>query len=401
VSNPSVPLTRQELIERSGVDAPLVDRLVELRILAPDARGGFGPADVYRVRLIHACEAAGLGADAIGRAVAEGKLSLSYMDLPHYRFASLGTKTYRELAAQMGMPLDLALDLVASLTSRRPSPEDRIREDDEPIFPLLRLATTMLAPNAVLGTTRVYVDALRRITESEAALFENIVGSFQGQGLDFADAMDMANRFSAETSPLQELLILTLYRRQQERRWTETTVEQIEGVVEEMGLYRRPERPPAFAFVDLAGYTRMTDERGDEAGARLATNLAGIVDIVAGDQGGTPVKWLGDGVMVSFRDAESAVKATLRVVERAPEVGLPAHAGIAAGPVVIQDGDYFGRTVNMASRIAAAASAGQTLVTGLVAELARDSDLSFRQFGPVELKGFSERVPVYEAMPSA
>jgi adenylate cyclase len=82
-------------------------------------------------------------------------------------------------------------------------------------------------------------------------------------------------------------------------------------------------------------------------------------------------------------------------------VGLPAHAGDAAGPVVIQDGDYFGRTVNMASRIAAAASAGQGLVTGLVAELALDSDLAFRDVGPVELKGFSERVPVFEAMPSA
>ena len=70
-------------------------------------------------------------------------------------------------------------------------------------------------------------------------------------------------------------------------------------------------------------------------------------------------------------------------------------------PVAIPDADYFGRTVSMASRIAAAASAGQTLVTGLVAELARDSDLSFRQIGPVELKGFSERIPVYEAMPSA
>jgi hypothetical protein len=66
VSNPSVPLTRQELIERSGVDAPLVDRLVELQILAPDVRGGFGPADVRRLRLIHACEVAALGADAIG-----------------------------------------------------------------------------------------------------------------------------------------------------------------------------------------------------------------------------------------------------------------------------------------------------------------------------------------------
>jgi class 3 adenylate cyclase len=51
-------------------------------------------------------------------------------------------------------------------------------------------------------------------------------------------------------------------------------------------LYRRPERPPAFAFVDLAGYTRMTDKRGDEAGARLAADLAGIADTVAGAHDG-------------------------------------------------------------------------------------------------------------------
>jgi adenylate cyclase len=323
------------------------------------------------------------------------------MDLPHYRFAALADKTYRELAEDQGVPLDLALDLVGSLTFARPSPDDRIREDDEPIFPLLRLAARMLRPGALMRTTRVYVDALRRIAEAEATLFENsIVGSFEHQGLDFADAMEMANRFSAEVTPLQELLILTLYRRQQERRWTETTVERIEGVVEDMGLYRRPERPPTFAFVDLAGYTRLTDERGDEAGARLAAGLTGMVDRVASDHRGTPVKWLGDGVMVSFRDAEPAVRATLRIVERAPDVGLPAHAGIAAGPVVVQDGDYFGRTVNMASRIASGAEAGQTLVTRLVAELARGSELSFREVGPVELKGFSERIPVFEALAS-
>lgn len=253
MSNPQVSLSRQELGDRSGVDPQLIDRLVQLRILVPDVEGRFGPADVHRVRLIHACEEAGLGADAIARAMNEGQLSFSFMDMPHYRFATLGTKTYRELAEQHGLSLDLALDLVAALTSRRRSPEDRIREDDEPIFPLLRLGTTMLGPEAVLRTTRVYVDALRRIAEAEATLFEDyIVASFEKQGLGFAEAMEMASRFSAESIPLQELLILTLYRRQQERRWTETTVEEIEGVVEAMGLYRRPERPPAFAFVEPA-----------------------------------------------------------------------------------------------------------------------------------------------------
>jgi class 3 adenylate cyclase len=102
--------------------------------------------------------------------------------------------------------------------------------------------------------------------------------------------------------------------------------------------------------------------------------------------------------MISFRDPEPAVKATLQMVERAPEVGLPAHAGIAAGPVVVQDGDYYGRTVNLAARIAAGAGAGQTLVSGLVAELARHPELSFREIGPIELKGFADKIPVFEAL---
>ena len=73
-----------------------------------------------------------------------------------------------------------------------------------------------------------------------------------------------------------------------------------------------------------------------------------------------PVKWLGDGVMVYFREPAGAVLAALEMVEQLPEAGLPpAHVGVAAGPVVVQGGDYSGRTVNLAARIAAYARAGR------------------------------------------
>lgn len=86
-------------------------------------------------------------------------------------------------------------------------------------------------------------------------------------------------------------MLLALYRRQQERGWTEGIVELVERVIEESGSYRRPARPPAFTFVDLAGYTRITDERG-EAGARLAGEMSTMVERLAADHAGTPVKWL-------------------------------------------------------------------------------------------------------------
>ena len=105
-------------------------------------------------------------------------------------------------------------------------------------------------------------------------------------------------------------------------------------------------------FLDLVGYTRLTDERGDQAAADLAAALALLVDGSARVHGGWPVKWVGDGVMVYFREPTGAVLAALEMVEGLSATRLPqGHLGIAAGPVVGQGGDYFGRTVNLAARI--------------------------------------------------
>jgi class 3 adenylate cyclase len=153
------------------------------------------------------------------------------------------------------------------------------------------------------------------------------------------------------------------------------------------------------AFVDLAGYTRLTEERGDAAAAQAASVFAGIVEQEARTRGGTPVKWLGDGVMVAFREAGGAVGAALRLVEAVPVAGLPpAHVGIAAGRVVAYAGDYFGRTVNMAARLSAHASAGRVLVNEPTVDALRDDGgLRFTELGSLELKGFAEPVRVFEA----
>src|SRR5206468_5403694 len=119
---------------------------------------------------------------------------------------------------------------------------------------------------------------------------------------------------------------------------------------------------------DLSGYTRLTEQRGDAAAAALAEALAVLVERSAGGHGGVPVKWLGDGVMVHYREPAGAVRSALGLAGQLPQAGLPpAHVGVAAGPVVAQGGDYFGRTVNLAARIAAHAGAGQVLVSGSVA----------------------------------
>jgi adenylate cyclase len=76
-------------------------------------------------------------------------------------------------------------------------------------------------------------------------------------------------------------------------------------------------------FLDLTGYTRLTEERGDAAAAELAARLAGLVRRSALEHGGTPVKWLGDGVMFYFRAPAAAVLAAVEMVEVVGRHGLP------------------------------------------------------------------------------
>jgi adenylate cyclase len=105
-------------------------------------------------------------------------------------------------------------------------------------------------------------------------------------------------------------------------------------------------------FLDLVGDTRLTEERGDDAAAEIAANLAELTQRAARARGGLPVKWLGDGVMFS-QAAWRGGALGAEMAQEAPAAGLsPAHVGIHAGPIVVQDGDYFGRTANLAARIA-------------------------------------------------
>ena len=127
-------------------------------------------------------------------------------------------------------------------------------------------------------------------------------------------------------------------------------------------------------------------------------SLADLVEQVSLPHGGQPVKWLGDGVMFHFRRPGQAVVAALEMVERTPLAGLPpAHVGLHAGPVVFQDGDYFGRTVNLAARIAGHAGPGQVLVSDQVVAECPDGEVAFEPIGPVPLKGVADPVPLHRA----
>jgi adenylate cyclase len=189
-----------------------------------------------------------------------------------------------------------------------------------------------------------------------------------------------------------------MYHAHSEHTWMSNVVEAVEATLEKTGLHHSVSEPPAMTFLDLSGYTRLTEERGDEAAAAMASTLARLVQQSAQDHGGRAVKWLGDGVMLYFPDPREAVRSALELSERVPAAGLPeAHTGIDAGPVVFQDGDYFGRTVNTAARIASRADGGNVLVSDNVVRATRDGGIRFSDLGPVELDGLERPIRLYRA----
>jgi class 3 adenylate cyclase len=160
-----------------------------------------------------------------------------------------------------------------------------------------------------------------------------------------------------------------------------------------------PKQPPAIAFLDLSGYTVLAEERGDEAAAEAAADLAGLVQESAQAHGGRPVKWLGDGVMFHFSDPGRAIVSGLELVERTEQaISLPARMGINAGAVIAQEGDYFGRTVNIAARIADYARPHEVLVSDAARVSADVADVAFELVGDVPLKGVSRSVRLHKAI---
>jgi adenylate cyclase len=398
-------LSAAGLADLAGVTEAEVERLVDFGIVV--ARAGAGPflaTDVQKVRLATACEQAGLPLAGIAAEIGAGRLSFGFLEAaPFRRWAVRSAQTYRQVSQETGVPLELLGSFLEAIGFARMAPDEPIREDELEVVPLLQLGLSTGILDQVWSSRlgRGYAEGLRLIASVEKDVWQaRLMAPLLVSGADQQTARERASQLVADLNftSLYDRALMAAYRRQQELAWTEQLVEEIEAALEQAGGLGRLGRVPAMCFLDLVGYTRLTEEQGDQVAAELAATLAVLVDRSSREHGGVPVKWLGDGVMSYFREPAGAVLGALRMVEQLPAAGLPpAHVGVAAGPVVAQGGDYFGRTVNLAARIAARAGAGQVLVSGSVVESASPEGVTFVELGELRLEGFARPVRLLEA----
>ncbi len=150
----------------------------------------------------------------------------------------------------------------------------------------------------------------------------------------------------------------------------------------------------AIAFADLAGYTKLTEEQGDEEAVALVERFVADVEHTLPEDARI-IKTIGDEVMIVGSDTAALTDWAVGFQELQSTPPLP-RIGVHSGATLYHDGDYYGREVNKAARVAARAGGGEVLVTRPIVE-ASGSHLKFEPIGEVRLKGFADPTELFLA----
>jgi adenylate cyclase len=384
-------MTLREAAERVGVTPATLRRWVKEGLI-PQYDGSWTTAAVGHARVVHRMRERGHSFTEIRRATEQGRLAFGYVeDL----FPS-GGRVYslQEAADDTGLEPALIERIVTSLGVSVAQAES-LTDDD---MLLLRYVAAVLDAGlplvAMLQLVRVYGQALAQVADAEVRLFHLYVHEplmlSGASGIEMAEQMgELARNLLPLSSPVMD---------QVHQRYLQHFVEQdvvghmevdLEGAAEELGRLR-----VAILFADLAGYTRLTEEEGELQAIDAVERFVEAVEVTLPDEARI-IKTIGDEVMVVGSDPAALTDWAVGFQRLQSERPLP-RIGIHYGDALYRDGDYYGRDVNIASRVAARSAGGEVLVTRPVVEHA-GPHLRFDRIAEVKLKGFREPTEIFIA----
>ncbi|HEY6812379.1 MAG TPA: adenylate/guanylate cyclase domain-containing protein [Propionibacteriaceae bacterium] len=391
-------ISAQQLADLVPCSLDDVRRLQGLGLLVSED-GRYESAAVHLVRLMDAFEEAGVSVEDVARGVAAGELSFP-LGLFMPELAARST-TFEKLGEELGRSPEL-LRRLSFEVGLPPSDDDRVRDEDAEILKLIMTRLDLASDEELSRFARLYGGTVQRLVSSGLQFFDQTVrqrvAAFDDLSNKEKDAL--VYQEAAGFTELVASIVPWLQQRHREHSVLAYVVSVTEGFMEQRGITPpQPKQPPAIAFLDLTGYTAVTEEHGDQAAAELAAGLAGVVNQAAQAHDGRAIKWLGDGVMFHFTDPGRAILGALDLVEQTEQaIGMPARMGVNAGTVIAQEGDYFGRTVNIAARIADYAQPHEVLVSEDARQVATADGVEFQLIGDVPLKGVSHSVRLHRVL---
>jgi adenylate cyclase len=358
--------------------------------LVPLSNGTWTDAAIAQARIIARLRERGHTMDEIRAAADSGRLAYGYLE---QLFPSAnGSHSLRDAAERTGLEPALIQRIWSSLGF----PAGRRQSFTDADVDLLEYAATVLQTGfplvALLQLIRVYGQALAQIADAEVKLFHLYVHEpLMREGVPGLEMAEEMGTLAADLLPLAAPMMDGLHQRLLRHFVEQDVVGHMETEADfDLGRMR-----VAIAFADLAGYTRLTEEAGEEQAVDVVEQFVAGVEVTLPDDARV-IKTIGDEVMIVGSDAAALVDWAVGYQRLAANARPRPRIGMHVGAALYRDGDYYGRAVNIASRVAARAAGGEVLVTRPVMEAA-GPHLRFDQIGEVTLKGFNEPTELFVA----
>ena len=385
-------LTLEQVATGAGVSPGTVRRWVE-KGLVPGYDGQWTLAAAAYVRVVARLRARGHSLEQIKHASDSGQLAIGPIENLLRR--TEGRYTLRQVARTTGLQASMIQQILGALGLATLVTEPMNDEDVE----MLRYVATMLdvglPPVAFLQLARVYAQAVGQIADAEVRLVHMYVHEpLMRAGISSAEIGEEMEEMVRELIPFVVPLLGYVHDRHLSHFIEQDLIGHVEAELGD-GVGQEGRLRVAIAFADLAGYARLTVERGDEEAVRTVERFVDAVGHTL-PADARVIKTLGDEVMVVGSDPSALAEWAVRLQAGTVAGDPPPRIGIHYGEVLYRDGDYYGREVNQAARVVARAAGGEVLATRPVVDMAMGTDgLEFRRIGEVALKGFSDATELF------
>jgi adenylate cyclase len=386
----------KQVAEHVGVTPATLKRWVDTGVIPESLDGDEWPAAaVAHARIVARLRDRGHSLKEIRKAAQEGKLASGLMEdlFP----AQDGELDIKYVAEQTRLEPALIERIWSSVGFPIKELDDLTDDDVQALRYIASVLEAGFPLVAFLQLVRVYGQAMSQIADAEVRLFHLYVHEPLMRdgvpGLQMAEEMEnLARDLLPLASPIMDYI---------HQRFLQHFVEQdVVGHMEvelseddDLGRVR-----VAIAFADLAGYTRFTEEAGEEEALSTVERFIDAVQNTLPDDARI-IKTIGDEVMIVAQDVRALTDWAVgfqRLYRERPTPRIGVHQGVT----LYREGDYFGRDVNLAARVVARARGGEVLVTDAVTSQAAGSNhLEFEDIGEVKLKGFDQPALLCRAVP--